>query len=811
MRNSFHCPRLQQTISRCIIIRHCAYGMSSKESSSKGKIMPALTEYIKTLQSKIKPVFFEHLPDDEQWSELTTSLLPDEEAEVTRLCKLLTAQEVIGLAIFSDANLRYGSDKDRYKFISPIKDGMKIFSAVTTFEGFDEDAIYQSMKASMPSLCSSYFKKNPVAPRDLKQDIKKLSEMINPGFLKLLPNEEQWSQLKTSCIPKEKEEINPKEKEEISPKEKEEISSKEKEEIYRKEKEEINRLCKLVTVQNLIKSAKYPKLRNEIINGDIFNGAFDDAKKEILPVSMAVGNDDYFNYTSMKDSIRKLVDSYFKNHARLSAKAEAEKVAIEELTKKPPHIKTPEEVAAEKARNADLEYLMKADKELRSNLAEEERAKAEIGKLSQLAAKLKPGEGIEAEIRELIKSILAVPIKEDRDAIYKALTGNDNTLGTVFKIAVDDNNIELLKQILLEHDVEDLSALRISLPPGGSISDDMLAAIDESILLPALSVFGNNPTAYGKCLEVLRRIDSEKVVRAIGPNEEDLSPETACEAFSNNRLVVLEAYKIKPLSIGKADINLVKTLVQEGIVSLKDAHETFRDDVGFAKEQKAAEEAERLRASAEEAERLRFAAEEAERQTKLKAAAEAVRLRVSAEEAEYKAQLKPAASEVVAPQAKQIAAAESPQKDRQETGQPQPADTAKPAARPIEPAKVKKELSGTHYDYQTDSNAKGRYHALEANLDKCKELKGQYVGQKGDHLKSSILLYFKTEIEKCTKENLKARVDELKESPQYKVIAKGQGYTTKLFGLETSSVKAFNKMVEEKKKDLGPADKPNIP
>ncbi|EHL32331.1 hypothetical protein LDG_5714 [Legionella drancourtii LLAP12] len=45
-------------------------------------------------------------------------------------------------------------------------------------------------------------------------------------------------------------------------------------------------------------------------------------------------------------------------------------------------------------------------------------------------------------------------------------------------------------------------------------------------------------------------------------------------------------------------------------------------------------------------------------------------------------------------------------------------------------------------------------------------------------------------------------MQELKSKPEYKILEKGQGIATKVFGLETSSVKAFNKMVDEQGKNL---------
>ncbi|WP_040534277.1 hypothetical protein [Legionella drancourtii] len=53
-----------------------------------------------------------------------------------------------------------------------------------------------------------------------------------------------------------------------------------------------------------------------------------------------------------------------------------------------------------------------------------------------------------------------------------------------------------------------------------------------------------------------------------------------------------------------------------------------------------------------------------------------------------------------------------------------------------------------------------------------------------------------------SKAELDKLVQELKSKPEYKILEKGQGIATKVFGLETSSVKAFNKMVDEQGKNL---------
>lgn len=122
----------------------------------------------------------------------------------------------------------------------------------------------------------------------------------------------------------------------------------------------------------------------------------------------------------------------------------------------------------------------------------------------------------------------------------------------------------------------------------------------------------------------------------------------------------------------------------------------------------------------------------------------------------------------------------------------------KPESAPTE-EKIEKGLASTHYKYQVDSQKKSRfYHAfqVQGNQNLGEDLKNL----KGDYLKSQILLQLKKEIE-CldSKPKLEKYVLDLKDDPRFKILASGQGIVTKFgfFGRKTSSVKAFNKMIEE--------------
>ncbi len=62
---------------------------------------------------------------------------------------------------------------------------------------------------------------------------------------------------------------------------------------------------------------------------------------------------------------------------------------------------------------------------------------------------------------------------------------------------------------------------------------------------------------------------------------------------------------------------------------------------------------------------------------------------------------------------------------------------------------------------------------------------------------------FKNRLAEATDEqSLKQAVKELKGKDEYRILATGQGLTTQLLGLKTSSVSAFEKMVEEARESI---------
>jgi hypothetical protein len=107
------------------------------------------------------------------------------------------------------------------------------------------------------------------------------------------------------------------------------------------------------------------------------------------------------------------------------------------------------------------------------------------------------------------------------------------------------------------------------------------------------------------------------------------------------------------------------------------------------------------------------------------------------------------------------------------------------------------------YQHKASNPLKGRDHFFKVDATNFKNLKAEFQDSKGDYLKTMILKDFQTRIENTSsKEELDALKKELKGSDEHKVLATGQGFATKLFGLQTSSVKALETMFEEQEKNV---------
>lgn len=102
----------------------------------------------------------------------------------------------------------------------------------------------------------------------------------------------------------------------------------------------------------------------------------------------------------------------------------------------------------------------------------------------------------------------------------------------------------------------------------------------------------------------------------------------------------------------------------------------------------------------------------------------------------------------------------------------------------------------------------GRFHKEYAVT--AKNMKQELQGLIGDALKTRILFDFKSSLYDNTaptsSKALKDKVKEFKETPEYRILEKGQGVMTRAFGklgLKTAaSVKAFEAIVNDKKDKL---------
>lgn len=103
------------------------------------------------------------------------------------------------------------------------------------------------------------------------------------------------------------------------------------------------------------------------------------------------------------------------------------------------------------------------------------------------------------------------------------------------------------------------------------------------------------------------------------------------------------------------------------------------------------------------------------------------------------------------------------------------------------------------YSYRTRNT--GRSHRYQLNGNNFKDLNIKYKHLKSDRLKTAIMDDIKQQIEHTETENsLSELIEKFKKSDEYKVLNTSQDITTHIFqyfGKKTSSVNAFNQMVEE--------------
>lgn len=133
---------------------------------------------------------------------------------------------------------------------------------------------------------------------------------------------------------------------------------------------------------------------------------------------------------------------------------------------------------------------------------------------------------------------------------------------------------------------------------------------------------------------------------------------------------------------------------------------------------------------------------------------------------------------------------------------------------PKQPVEIDKPVPKSLHNFyvgKTDTKEGGRWHALEVDSNDFasagQNFKQQYQNQRGDYLKTNILNDFKEKIENTSSPTeLDNLIKELERSTEYKVLAKAQGIVTRIFGGETSSIKAFKEMIVEKKDEFNVSD-----
>ncbi|WP_169818455.1 hypothetical protein [Legionella parisiensis] len=118
------------------------------------------------------------------------------------------------------------------------------------------------------------------------------------------------------------------------------------------------------------------------------------------------------------------------------------------------------------------------------------------------------------------------------------------------------------------------------------------------------------------------------------------------------------------------------------------------------------------------------------------------------------------------------------------------------------------------YAYKISESQDGRDHqsytAALSNINfqnqtspEFQDFKSKYQKYKGDYLKTQILEDIKNQIqETSSKTELYELKEKLKNSYEYQVLKTGQGWFTQTFSLDTSSVKAFDKMFKQQEDNL---------
>jgi hypothetical protein len=106
------------------------------------------------------------------------------------------------------------------------------------------------------------------------------------------------------------------------------------------------------------------------------------------------------------------------------------------------------------------------------------------------------------------------------------------------------------------------------------------------------------------------------------------------------------------------------------------------------------------------------------------------------------------------------------------------------------------------YAYKTLNPLGGRFHFFTVSSEAF-DLNHKYSKSTGDYLKTQILEGFKIQIEKtASKEDLQQLKHKLMKTPEYQILKTGQGLFTKITGIKTSSVIAFETMCSDQERYL---------
>lgn len=108
-----------------------------------------------------------------------------------------------------------------------------------------------------------------------------------------------------------------------------------------------------------------------------------------------------------------------------------------------------------------------------------------------------------------------------------------------------------------------------------------------------------------------------------------------------------------------------------------------------------------------------------------------------------------------------------------------------------------------HYRHAIYNETGGRYHAYKVCGDNFSGLPEHLKGLRGDRLKSQILLDFKMQLmDASTQAEVEELVTAFKTKAEHAVLEAGQGFITLKFHRPTSSLRAFEQMINERKQDI---------